>query len=226
MILDIHSHIIPNVDDGSHELETSLEMIRESVASGVTDIIATPHHIKGRFEVGVTTLTEKFYKLVEAVKAQNIPVNLYLGQEIYVSHLENSIEMLEKGKLLSLNGTKTILIEFSMVNRPESFEDVVYNFSTHGYNVVVAHVERYDWMKLEDIQYLKSEGAYIQINSDSVTGKAKTFHEKIFAKKLLKMGLVDYIASDMHSFRRSRLSIAMKKYNKKGNLNDPSLFNI
>ena len=226
MILDIHSHIIPNVDDGSHDFEESLDMIRESVASGVTDIIATPHHCKGRYEVSVETIKERFNKLVEAVKSNNIQVNLYLGQEIYISRFESPFEMLDNGKFLTMNGQKVILIEFSMTHKPEDFEDIIYNFSIRGYKVIVAHVERYEWMTIDEIQYLRSEGAYIQVNSDSLVGKGKTFHEKHMAKKVFKKGLVDFIASDMHSFRRSHLALALKKFDKAHKLNDPSIFGL
>lgn len=226
MMLDIHSHIIPKVDDGSNSLEISLSMIKESVESGVTDIIATPHYMRGKYEKDVASIKEGFDLLVKATKEQNIPVNLYLGQEIYVSHFEKVFNKLQKGELLSLNDSKVILIEFSMVMKPEEFDDIIYNFELKGYKVIVAHVERYPWMSIEDIQYLKSEGALIQVNSGSLLGKSKSFREKIISRKAIKLGLVDFIASDMHSFRRTTLATAIKKFDKKNTLNNGEILGI
>ena len=227
MILDIHSHIIPGIDDGSPNMDVSLDMIKSSVEQGVTDIIATPHYYFGKYISDVSTVKQKFNELKEAVKAHNINVNLYLGQEIYVSNFETVISMLKNKELLTMNNSDVLLIEFNPLMKPELFDDVVYNFSVNNYKVVIAHVERYPWMKLDDVKYLKNEGAFIQINSNSLLNHHADRSEYVLAKKALKLGLVDYIASDMHSFRRSHLGEAYKKYCKHyKNINDPSLFNL
>lgn len=217
-MIDIHTHVIPNVDDGSPDLETSLAMIRHEIDIGVTEIICTPHHIYHRYEKSVEEITKQFLLLEEAVEKENLPIKLYLGQEICYSHREDQIKMLKEGKLLTLNNTNRVLLEFSFTREPEDLLDVLYNFSIHGYEVIIAHIERYEWMTYEKVLSIRNEGAKIQINSNSYLGLT-TCKEKRFVKKLLKKDLVDYVASDTHSFRQSTLDKSYKK------IKNPDLFN-
>ena len=215
---DIHTHIIPNVDDGSPNLETSINMIKHEIEIGVDTIICTPHHIYHRYEKTVEEIKKQFELLKSEVEKLNLPVKLYLGQEICYTHREDIIKMLKEGKLLTLNNTNRILLEFSFTREPEDVLDVIYNFSVNGYEVIIAHVERYEWMTLDKVKDLRKEGALIQINSNSYLGLT-TWKEKRFTKKLLKLGLVDYVASDTHSFRPSTLDKSFKK------IKNPDLFN-
>ena len=217
-MIDIHTHIIPYVDDGSPNLETSIAMIKHELAIGVDEIIATPHHIYSRYESTVEVIKERFNFLCEEVKKQNLPVTLYLGQEIYFTHKEDIIQMLKEGKLLTLNNTNRVLLEFSFHREPENLLEVIYNFRVNGYQVIIAHVERYEWMTYQKVVALRSEGALIQINSDSYLGYT-SWKEKRFVRKLLKNNLVDYVASDTHSFRPSSLDKSYKK------IKNPDLFN-
>ena len=212
-MIDIHTHIIPYVDDGSPNLETSIAMIKHELAIGVDEIIATPHHIYSRYESTVEVIKERFNFLCEEVKKENLPVTLYLGQEIYFTHKEDIIQMLKEGKLLTLNNTNRVLLEFSFTREPEDILDIIYNFSVNGYEVIVAHVERYEWITLDKVKALRNEGALIQINSNSILGLT-TWKEKRFTKKLLKLDLVDFVASDTHSFRPSTLDKSFKKIKK------------
>ena len=218
-MVDIHTHIIPNVDDGSPNLETSIEMIKHEISIGVDSIICTPHHIYHRYEKSVEEIKSNFLLLKEAVEKENLPIKLYLGQEICYSHREDIITMLKEGKLLTLNNTNRVLLEFNFTREPEDILDIIYNFSIHGYEVIIAHVERYEWMTLDKVIALKGEGALIQINSNSYLGLT-TFKEKRFTKLLLKKGLVNYVASDTHSFRPSSLDKSYKK------IKNPDLFNF
>ena len=215
---DIHTHIIPGVDDGSPNLETSIEMIKHEISIGVDSIICTPHHIYHRYEKSVEEIKSNFRLLKEAVEKENLPIKLYLGQEICYSHREDIIKMLQEGKLLTLNNTNRVLLEFHFTREPEDLLDIIYNFSIHGYEVIIAHVERYEWMTLDKVIALKGEGALIQINSNSILGLT-TWKEKRFTKSLLKKGLVNYVASDTHSFRPSSLDKSYKK------IKNPDLFN-
>ena len=217
-MVDIHTHVIPYVDDGSPDLETSIAMIKHEIAIGVDTIYCTPHHIYHRYEKSVSEIKKNFLLLKEAVEKENLPIKLYLGQEICYSHREDIIAMLEGGKLLTLNNTKRVLLEFSFTREPEDILDLIYNFSIKGYEVIIAHVERYEWMTFDKVKALRSEGALIQINSNSILGLTGG-KEKRFVKKLLKNNLVDFVASDTHSFRPSTLDKSFKK------INNPDLFN-
>lgn len=217
-MIDIHTHVIPYLDDGSPNLETSLEMIKHEIAIGVKEIYCTPHHIYHRYEKSVEEIKKNFQLLKDAVEKENLPIKLYLGQEICYTHRENTLEMLSKGELLTLNNTNRILLEFSFTREPEDILDIIYNFNIKGYEVIIAHVERYEWMTLDKIKALRNEEAKIQINSNSILGLTGG-KEKRFVKKLLKLDLVDYVASDTHSFRPSTLDKSFKK------IKNPDLFN-
>ncbi len=215
---DIHTHIIPFVDDGSPSLETSINMIKHEIDIGVTEIICTPHHIYSRYECTVEVIKERFNLLKEEVEKLNLPIKLYLGQEICYTHREDILGMLKAGKLLTLNNTNRVLLEFSFTREPEDILDIIYNFNINGYEVIIAHVERYEWMNYQKVVALRNEGALIQINSNSYLGLT-TWKEKRFVKKLLKHNLVDFVASDTHSFRPSTLDKSYKK------IKNPDLFN-
>ena len=217
-MIDIHTHVIPNVDDGSPSLSESINMIKHEISIGVDSIICTPHHIFHRYEKTVEEIKSQFELLKAEVEKENLPVKLYLGQEICYTHREDIIGMLKAGKLLTLNNTNRVLLEFHFQREPEDLLDIIYNFGVNGYEVIVAHVERYDWMTIDKVKALRSEGALIQINSNSYLGMT-TWKEKRMTRKLIKLGLVDYVASDTHSFRPSTLD---KSFNK---IKNPDLFN-
>ena len=217
-MVDIHTHVIPYVDDGSPNLETSIAMIKHEIAIGVDTIICTPHHIFHRYEKSAEEIKKSFLLLKEAVEKENLPIKLYLGQEICYTHREDILKMLKDGKLLTLNNTNRVLLEFSFTREPEDLLDIIYNFGVNGYEVIIAHVERYEWISLDKVMALRNEGAKIQINSNSYLGLT-SWHEKRFTRKLLKHNLVDYVASDTHSFRPSTLD---KSYQK---IKNPDLFN-
>ena len=215
---DIHTHIIPCVDDGSPSLEESIKMIKHEIDIGVDTIICTPHHIYGRYMKSVEEIKEQFELLKGEVEKEKLPVTLLLGQEICYSHREDQITMLKEGKLLTLSNSNKVLLEFSFTREPEDILEVIYNFSINGYKVVIAHVERYEWITYDKVLSLRNEGALIQINSNSYLGLT-TWREKRFTRKLIKNGLVDYVASDIHSFRPSTLDRACNK------IKEPKLFN-
>ena len=213
-MIDIHTHIIPCVDDGSPSLEESMKMIHHEINIGVDTIICTPHHIYGKYEKSVEEIKEQYNLLVKEVEKEKLPATLLLGQEICYTHREDQIKMLKEGKLLTLNNTNKVLLEFSFTREPEDLQEVIYNFSVNGYQVIVAHVERYEWITYNKVLSLRSEGALIQINSNSYLGLT-TWKEKRFTRKLIKHNLVDYVASDTHSFRPSTLDKASNKIKQK-----------
>ena len=112
-MVDIHTHIIPCVDDGSPSLEESMKMIRHEIDIGVDTIICTPHHIYGKYEKSVEEIKEQYNLLVSEVDKEKLPVKLLLGQEICYTHREDQIKMLKECKLLTMNNTNRVLLEFS-----------------------------------------------------------------------------------------------------------------
>jgi protein-tyrosine phosphatase len=192
MMIDIHNHILPNVDDGSKSIEFSIEMIKKEIADGVESIILTPHVQSHVSKVEPEKLIEVFNQLVDAVKKENLVVNLYLGAEIlYRSHL------LPDYSKISLANSKYILIEFSMsIETP--IEEIVYDLSRQGFIPIVAHIERYNYLTFEDYARIKNSGAMLQVNGNSIMGIDKKVNKKLVLK-ILKAGLADFVATDAHN---------------------------
>ena len=207
-MIDIHTHILPAVDDGSESIENSIKMLNDLKESGVTDVILTPHY-RGKYLCNKEALKIQFEKI--KALAKDIPVNLYLGQEIYVE--KDTFNLLSSGELLTLNNTKYVLLEFHHVN-PSDIVEAVYVAKMRGFIPIVAHVERYEYLQFDDVFEIKNLGGLIQINASSLVNKKnKDYYKRV--KKLLKNNLVDFVASDCHDFRPIRIGEARKLLTKK-----------
>ena len=209
-MIDIHTHILPGVDDGSESSQDSIKMLKEAQKQGVTDVFLTPHY-RMRYKREKSEIIELFNNFCLEVEKENLNINLYLGQEIYYSHKIR--KLISEGKLLTLNNSKYILIEFSYMSSSE-IDELVYEITLLGYVPILAHVERFDYVSIDLIKQLKTLGALVQINAGSLfSGAFNNCARK--AKKLLKLGLVDFVASDVHSFRVNNLQRANEYISKK-----------
>ncbi len=208
-MIDVHSHVIPFVDDGSDSLEASLGMIREEIAQGVETIICTPHLRAGHYEKSSETIQENFNLLKKAVLESGLKVNLYLGREIFYKH-SFFVKMLEEKTLPTINGGKYALIEFDMSSDPD-IDEVCYMVNVAGYIPVIAHIERYAYFRsVESVKKLKRYGTLISVNAEPIV--ASPFDsEHIFVKKLLKHKLVDVVGSDVHKNRKNCMNKAYLK---------------
>ena len=191
-MIDLHAHILPNVDDGSKSLEESIEMLKIAVSNGVKHQLMTPHVQSTVSKVDPKAFLDVFNTLKKEVKLQGLPIEIYLGAEVnYRSHLSPDYST------NTLNQSKYLLIEFS-ISIETPIEDIVYDLSREGFIPIIAHVERYKYLTLSDYPRLKQAGALFQINADAVVGK-KDKHQKKLCAYLIKEGLVDFVATDCHS---------------------------
>lgn len=212
MNIDIHSHIIPFVDDGSSNLEDSFAMLKDEVEQGITKVICTPHYIVGRYNKTNEEIEKNFKLLADYVKENDLPLELRLGREVHYSSRVDVIKMIESGELKTLNNSNLVLLEFSYDKEPhESLSEIIYRFTIHNLKVVIAHIERYKWMSIDDVKLAKKSGALIQVNANALNGK-DGLRMALFSRKAVKLGLVDYVASDVHSFRENTLAKAIQKY--------------
>ena len=203
-LTDIHSHILPEIDDGSESLEKSLAMIAEEISQGVKNIFCTPH-----YRIPYTKEKEEtkriFNEFNEKVKEKNLPVNLYLGQEIAVN--ENTLSMLKSGRLLTLKDGKYALLEFSLTKKTMDVSETVHEFVVEGFKPIVAHIERYPYLTIDDAYDVKRGGGLIQINADAAMEVGKIFGGA-YIKKLIEENLVDFVASDYHYCRKNNMKEA------------------
>ena len=207
-VIDIHSHIIPNVDDGSPNLETSIFLIKEYIKQGVTDVICTPHFRRGMFETSREDILFNYNLLKKEIEEQNLDINLYLGQEIYLRRYSSLDKIFKENRVFSMNDKKYLLLEFSYTNEID-ISEIVFSCKLKGYTPIIAHIERYEYVGLEEANDIVEAGGLIQVNASSVIGKhGGRIKKKV--KKLIKNDLVSFIASDIHSNRKNYIS---KTYN-------------
>ena len=208
-MIDIHTHVLPFVDDGSKNMDDTISLLKLEEESGVSDVVCTPH-LRSNYRADKETLDGVFKDVKARASEEGIKVNLHLGRELYVSkHYKSNIKTFSA----TMPNPKFLLIEFSFSFDCEVVE-TVYELIGMGYTPIVAHPERYPYITIRDIEEIKSAGGLIQINAESVLSSPLSRPGR-FAKKLLGLELVDFVASDMHFGRRYSLLKAQMKVSKK-----------
>ena len=195
---DLHNHILPGLDDGCKNEEESLKILNDLINSGVNEVVFTPHYVSGtKYTANNKKKKEVFLKLKKVIEKNKLPIKVYLGNEILFC--DNILELLANDEILPINNSKSLLIEFPMMNLPHNAKNVFDELISAGYNVILAHPERYYFVR-EDINILNdfvSMGVHLQGNYMSLFGKYGRPSKKIL-KKLLKRGMIDILASDTH----------------------------
>lgn len=199
-MIDIHTHILPGIDDGSEVMKDSIRMARIAYESGTDTLIVTPHcNIENMFENYYDEkLVERFCEFEKEVQKENIPLKIHLGMEIYGT--EEVPDLLQRGKLTTLNQSKYLLIEFSFRKDLLLIDFLINEITCLGLVPIIAHPERYPYVqKHPDIVYeWIDQGCLMQINKGSIMGNFG-FSARNTAMYLLEYGLVDFVASDSHS---------------------------
>ena len=146
-MIDIHSHILPGVDDGARTLTDSIEILRELVSVGVTDVVMTPHYIVDTHYMSSRFENLKIIeKLKQVVADEGLNINIYLGNEIFIDN--GILENLKMGKISGLAGSRYLLIELPLNEEFPNYEDIFLDLMNRGYKVVLAHPERYSIYKM------------------------------------------------------------------------------
>lgn len=221
-MIDIHSHIVFDVDDGPKTIEDSRALLEESYRQGVRTIISTSHRRKGMFETPETKIEENFKQVQELAKEIADDLTILYGAEIY--YTSDILDKLEQGKIPRLADSQYALIEFSMITPYKEIHTALSNVLRLGVTPVVAHIERYHCLENDEkkVRDLINMGCYTQINSSSVL-KPKLFGDTYkFMKKraqfFLEKDLVHFVASDMHNlnprppYMQEAYQIISKKY--------------
>jgi len=193
---DLHSHLIPAIDDGSQTLEQSIKIIEKLEEIGFKKIITTPHIMSHRFPNTKEKIIKNHSILKNELIRRNININLDIGAEYYYD--EHFVDLIKKDELLSF-GDNYILFEFSYHIKPFALRETMLMLREAGYKPILAHPERYKYLSTkEDYLSLKKIGMFFQINNISTQG----FYGKSVQKSvqiIIDLGLVDFIGSDIHS---------------------------
>lgn len=198
-MVDIHNHLLYGIDDGSKSIEESIDVLKDLEQVGYTDIILTPHYITdSRYDSSRDNNLERLEILKKEVKENNININLYLGNEIFID--DNIYELLKEDLISSLNDTDYLLIELPLSGEFSGYLEVFKYLIQKGYNVILAHPERYisfqdDFNKIYELENI---GVYFQSNIDSLVGKYGPKAEEMIIR-LLKENKLSFLATDIHS---------------------------
>ena len=200
-MIDLHSHILPTLCDGSQNLETSLQMARMAVADGTTHLACTPHIYPGLYENTTEIIEQAKTQLQTELDKQGIPLTLIIGADIQFS--PKVMRGLKSGTMPTLNHSRYFLLEPSHHVAVTDLADKVENFINAGFVPIITHPERLHWVEEHYAVFVESakRGAWIQITAGAITGVfGKT--AKKYAERFLKEGLVHIIASDAHNIEQ------------------------
>lgn len=199
LIVDMHSHVLPGIDDGAATPADSIVLIKKMMALGIKKIIATPHIMIDFYRNNRETITNALEILKAELKKENIAIDIEAAAEHYFD--ETFEPRIDKHQLMTM-GDNYVLFEFSFINPPPNYIQVVQKMKNLGYRPILAHPERYPYMNLEMYKNLHDWGCDFQLNTISLTGYYGK-DVKTAAEMLIDNQLIDFISSDMHHPRHA-----------------------
>lgn len=200
-MIDLHSHILPGIDDGAADLDMSLEMARMFVADGVEVVACTPHILPGVYHNTGPQIRQETANLQAALDGAQIPLRLITGADVHV--VPDFVAGLKSGHLLSLNDTRYVLVEPPHHVPPPRIEDLFFNLLVDGYVPILTHPERLTWIKTHysTFQRLAQTGVWMQITAGSLAGSFGR-NAQYWAERMLDDGCVHILATDAHDTKR------------------------
>jgi protein-tyrosine phosphatase len=209
-MIDLHTHILPGIDDGARSLEVSLEMARIAVADGTTVMACTPHIYPGLYMNDSAGIHRERDKLQQALDTYGIPLRLVVGADAHL--VPELLDGLQTGRVPTLHGSKYFLLEPSHNVLPPRFEDSVFDIMAAGYVPVITHPERLTWIEdhYDKFVTLARRGAWLQLTAGALVGKFGK-RARYWSERLLGDGVIHMVASDAHTVkvRSPRMSDAV-----------------
>jgi protein-tyrosine phosphatase len=198
---DMHSHLVPGIDDGAQTIEDSIELITRLQQAGYKSLITTPHIKAEVYPNDPTTIGEGLNQLRHELHQRGINIPIRAAAEYYID--DTFIRLLKNKELLTVTGNE-VLVEISFMLEPLGFHELMFEIQTVGYKPILAHPERYSYYHQKPHTYneLKEKGCLLQLNMLALTGyygKAV----KQAADYMMKERLYDYIGTDMHHVRHA-----------------------
>ena len=199
--VDIHCHILPGVDDGSQTPEETKAMLQKAWDEGIQIMVATPHYHKQRGKNDIELIKKQLLLTRKLAKEVHPKMQICLGMEIYYG--EDVPELLKEGRVVSIRKSRYILVEFSPGDELQYILNAVRKLQMSGHTVIIAHIERYNCLRkdISNVEYLREMGAYLQVNTGSITGSYGRSVKK-FLREVLKAHLVQLVGTDAHGSER------------------------
>ncbi len=212
---DMHSHLIPGIDDGAPDLVTSLSLIKGMMELGYKKIITTPHILWELYPNTHDIIIRGYGEVQKALESEGIQLDFHVAAEYFMD--EHFMEELQKKIPLLTLKENLVLVEFSMVTAPMDLQDILFEMQMQNYQPIIAHPERYAYLarKKEVFDDLKNAGAYFQLNILSLTGHYGPVVQEL-AEYLLRKNYYDLAGTDLHhqrhleSFKKLHPSVISK----------------
>ncbi len=200
---DLHSHLIPGIDDGAQNMEESILLIQRLMSMGFKKLVTTPHIMADYYRNTSESILQGLDGLREELVKRNIKIEIDAAAEYYLD--ETFENKLKKNDILTL-GKKYVLFELSFINYPQNLFEVIDRILQKGYTPLLAHPERYPYMtaSIENYERLKDSGCYLQLNTLSLTGHYGK-PTQTAAEQMVDHYLVDFIGSDMHKVKHAEM---------------------
>lgn len=211
---DIHSHLLPGLDDGVKTLEEAELVVNQLQKMGYKKIITTPHIMSDYYRNTNEGIEAALTELKEYLKTKAIEISIEAAAEYYLD--EDLIQKAELKKTLLTFGKKFLLFETNYLTEPFQLKEFIFQITTQGYKPVLAHPERYQYMSLEKAEDLRSRGVLFQVNLLSLSGYYSK-QVQVMANKLIDKGWVDLLGSDCHNPGQALLleEVVSSKYYKR-----------
>lgn len=196
---DIHTHILPGVDDGARDMEESLEMLEIAHGEGIRRIILTPHYHSEQNQYDSEKLDDLFAALRRKAAAKFPDMELYLGNEVMYSF--HTVKDLRERKIHTMNGTRYVLVEYLPEVSLQAIKQSIGDLQRAGWVPVIAHIERYLCLaeKKSSIAEIKAMGAYLQMNTNSLVRKSLFDKRVKWCRRLVGNGDITFLGTDAHS---------------------------
>lgn len=206
-LIDIHSHILPSIDDGAKDLGMTIQMLKSASDDGITQIILTPHNKPMHHNADLQKILQMTKALQKKIEEEKLKIKLHIGNELY--YRSGLAEEIICKKACTLAGSKYALIEFGTMDDYEYIRNGIYSLMSEGYQPILAHVERYTkvCVKSDRVEELIKMGCYIQVNAGSIMGSFG-LSAQMFTRKLLKQHLVHFVATDAHDMGKRKPALS------------------
>lgn len=205
-MIDFHTHILPNVDDGSRSIEETFKLIKEAQKAGFDEIILTSHYKENRYEVEEKERVKLLNEIQNELAESGNPVKFHIASEIYIT--DDIVNALENRKASRINDTRYVLFELPFYEEPQNLYDVIYEMLRYKIVPILAHPERYAYLQSNpDFAYdLVEKGVLMQSNFGSILGRYGK-KSQLTVKKLLQNNYIHFLGSDIHREQTIYLTI-------------------
>ncbi len=196
-MIDFHSHLVYDVDDGSETIENSINVLKKAQKAGFTKIFLTPHYMPDYYEIPKEEIGQRIEKLKKSCIEEEIDIELYQANEIYITN--HMVELLQENKASTMNHSRYVLFELPMNEKPQNLLEVIYQLLDQGKIPIIAHPERYTYIQKDPNKLIDliEQGVLFQANYGSIIGQYGKKIQKT-VKLLLQNNFIHFLGTDVH----------------------------